>query len=63
MLRGHTDVIRVVLADQRWVYTASDDRTLRRWDRHTGLATVVYTGHSSPVTTAGLMGGFLYSGR
>lgn len=60
---GHRDVIRVVRTRDRSLFTASDDKTLRRWDLATGEHICTFDGHSSPVTCAALRGDFLYSAR
>jgi serine/threonine protein kinase len=47
-LQGHQGLfakVNAVAASPSWLASASDDRTIRLWDRATGQATAVLTGH------------------
>ncbi|MFF8963173.1 NB-ARC domain-containing protein [Streptomyces globisporus] len=50
-LTGHTGPVRslVIAPDGTWLATASNDGTVRLWDRVSGTCTATLTGHTGPV--------------
>ncbi|MEU5036261.1 NB-ARC domain-containing protein [Streptomyces rubiginosohelvolus] len=50
-LTGHTSPVRslVIAPDGTWLATASNDGTVRLWDRVSGTCTATLTGHTGPV--------------
>ncbi|TPX37654.1 hypothetical protein SmJEL517_g00777 [Synchytrium microbalum] len=63
VLPAHTNAVsQVIVADEQgWIISASLDYTVKIWDLTTG--TLIHTlAHDEPVTTAVLIGNYIYSG-
>mmetsp|Transcript_12179 Transcript_12179/g.30849 ORF Transcript_12179/g.30849 Transcript_12179/m.30849 type:complete len:408 (-) Transcript_12179:117-1340(-) len=58
---GHTGKIRSMIFKEAALYTASSDRTLRKWSARTGRVFATYQGHEKGVNSAQIEGGSLYS--
>ncbi len=55
-LHGHTGPVKdcAVSADGTWIVSASEDRTLKLWDVHTGALRFTLEGHTTPVTSCAI---------
>ena len=60
---GHTDNVRVLALDSRFLYSGSWDKTIRCWDLQNNLECVkVITGHTEAVLALAVMQGHVVSG-
>ena len=60
-LRGHTQYVGCVAANNECVITGSADKTLRKWSPLSGNTLLVFTGHSSGVNCVELQDNLVYS--
>ena len=60
-LRGHTQYVGCVAANNDCVITGSADKTLRKWSPSTGSTLVVFCGHSNGVNCVKMHGNIVYS--
>lgn len=61
-LTGHTDNVRVLTVDARYLYSGSWDKTIRAWDLETFSCKHVIIGHTEAVLALCIMSGHLVSG-
>lgn len=61
-LKGHTDNVRVLTVDARYLYSGSWDKKIRVWDLGNFSCKHVITGHTEAVLALCVMGGHLVSG-
>ena len=63
MLEGHTEAVRALAAEGRYVFSGSDDTCVRVWDADSLECLRVLRGHQDNVRVLAVGRDFLYSGR
>ena len=59
---GHTDGVQSVFVSGNYLYSGSDDETIKQWDITTGSNTYTFIGHTGSVNSVLVSGNSLYSG-
>jgi WD40 repeat protein len=58
---GHKDWVNSVAVSGEWLFSASNDKTLKQWDIATGRCLRTFTGHNSSVSSVAVSGEWLFS--
>lgn len=61
VLNGHEKYINFVVTSQKYVYSASADKTIRKWNIDTGMCVKTFRGHTEGVNRIVLVGNALFS--
>ena len=61
VLKGHERYINYILTSEKYVYSASADKTIRKWSIGTGLCVKTFRGHTDGVNRIVLVGNALFS--
>jgi WD40 repeat protein len=59
--RGHKESVRAVAMSGEWLFSASDDKTIKQWDITTGKHIHTFTGHQDWLWSVTVSGKWLFS--